>query len=94
MKPDEIQQRLAGIPFWKPDGACREISRLFSFPSYGAGLSFVNSVAALAEAENHHPEMVLGYKKVRVSYTTHSEGGLSELDFGAAGRIDAIAGVK
>jgi 4a-hydroxytetrahydrobiopterin dehydratase len=78
------------LPGWELDAAGKEISRLFSFDSYWAGLGFVNAVAWIAQAEKHHPDLALFYKKVKVSFTTHSVGGLSENDFICAAKVNAL----
>lgn len=49
-------------------------------------------IAALAEREDHHPELEVGYGKVLVSYSTHDVGGLSRNDFVCAARVEALAG--
>lgn len=78
------------VPGWKLRPDCDGISRLFSFDTYEAGLAFVNSVAAMAIAEDHHPDIMLQFKMVRVSFSTHSVAGLSENDFICAAKIDAF----
>lgn len=62
----------------------------FSFASYPATLLFVNTVASLAERENHHPDLAVGYGRVRVSFSTHDVGGLSRNDFVSAAKIEAL----
>jgi 4a-hydroxytetrahydrobiopterin dehydratase len=53
-------------------------------------MRFVNRVARLAEAANHHPDIVIKYNKVRLTLTTHDEGGLTEKDFKLANKIDRL----
>lgn len=74
----ELSSRLADLPDWSLEG--KEIVRTFSFPSYLAGLNFVNAVAQEAEAMNHHPDLLLGWRKVTVRLSTHSAGGITTLD--------------
>lgn len=62
----------------------------FVFASYAATLLFVNTVAGLAERENHHPELAVGYGRVKLSYSTHDVGGLSRNDFICAAKIEAL----
>lgn len=62
----------------------------FRFASYAATLLFVNTVAGLAERENHHPDLEVGYGRVKVSYSTHDVGGLSRNDFTCAAKIEAL----
>ena len=68
----------------------KSIVRLFEFAGYHRTISFVNAVAWIAEAEGHHPDLEVHYGKVRVLYTTHAIGGLSENDFICAAKIDRL----
>ena len=63
------------------DGA---LERTFELPSFPEAIAFVNRVAELAEAENHHPDIAISYKKVTLRWTTHSEGGITDRDRDAA----------
>ena len=67
-----------------------EISKSFSFKNYYETMAFVNAVAWVANQQDHHPDMEVGYNKCTVRYSTHSVGGLSENDFISAARIDAL----
>lgn len=89
LAPDTIRARLAEVPAWQAiDGT---IARDYSFPDYRATIAFVNAVATMAEAENHHPELTVGYRRCTVAYTTHSAGGaLSDNDFICAAKADAL----
>lgn len=62
----------------------------FSFPDFAAALAFTNEVGALAEAEDHHPEITLTWGKVQVRVWTHTVGGVSPNDFILAARIDTL----
>ena len=66
------------------------IARSFGFSDFAAAMRFVNRVARLAEAANHHPDITIRYSKVRLALTTHDEGGLTEKDFRLARRIDKL----
>jgi 4a-hydroxytetrahydrobiopterin dehydratase len=84
-----IDALLAQIPQWQVDGA--RIVREFSLRDYRETIAFVNAVAWLAEGENHHPELAVGYGRCTVAFTTHSAGNaLSLNDFICAARIDAL----
>ncbi len=85
----ELHSSLAGLPGWKADGS--EIAKAFSFPSYMAGIEFVNSLACEAEAMNHHPDLVIGWRNVTVRLSTHSKGGVTGLDLRLAGIADEIS---
>ena len=67
------------------------LARTFTLPDYRATIAFVNAVAAVAEHEDHHPEMTVGYAACRVTWTTHSAGGaLSDNDFICAAKVNAL----
>ena len=85
----DIPALLAQVPAWRlADGG---IAREFSFHDYRATIAFVNAVAAMAEEQNHHPDMLVGYRRCTLTYTTHSAGGaLSANDFICAARADAL----
>jgi 4a-hydroxytetrahydrobiopterin dehydratase len=65
------------------DGA---LQREFELPSFAEAIAFVNRVAELAEAENHHPDIAISYKRVTLRWTTHSAGGITERDRELAAR--------
>jgi 4a-hydroxytetrahydrobiopterin dehydratase len=65
------------------DGA---LQREFELPSFAEAIAFVNRVAELAEAENHHPDIAISYKRVTLRWTTHSAGGITERDREMAAR--------
>lgn len=67
------------------------ISRKFVFADFVQAMRFVNRVARLAEAANHHPDITINYNRVRLALTTHDEGGLTMKDFRLAGRINKLA---
>ena len=83
----ETQTRLKDIPGWKRQG--QEISRLYTFSGFVSAMAFVNHVADLAEAMDHHPDILIQYKKVKLTLSTHDAGGLTNLDFKLARKIDA-----
>lgn len=56
------------------------LEREFEFPSFPEAIAFVNSVAELAEAENHHPDIAVSYRRVTLRWTTHSAGGITDRD--------------
>jgi 4a-hydroxytetrahydrobiopterin dehydratase len=66
------------------------LSRTFKFHDFKEALAFVNRVGALAEEENHHPEIVLSWGKVRIELFTHKIGGLSDSDLVMAAKIDRL----
>ena len=75
---------MSNPPGWNEvDGA---LEREFELPSFAEAIAFVNRVAELAEAENHHPDIAISYKRVTLRWTTHSAGGITERDRELAAR--------
>jgi 4a-hydroxytetrahydrobiopterin dehydratase len=66
------------------------LERTFELPSFRDAIAFVGRVADLAEEANHHPDITISYKKVTLRWTTHSAGGLTDLDYELASRTDAL----
>lgn len=84
----EIERRLSGSS-WRREG--EQISREWEMPDFLAAVDFVNRVAEAAQAANHHPDILLhGWNRVRLTLSTHSEGGLTDADFMLASSIDAM----
>ena len=90
LSDSEIEQRLTDLTDWAGAGE-QSIARELTFADFSAAIAFVNRVAELAEAANHHPDILVhGWNKVRLELSTHSEGGLTDNDFKLAGEIDKI----
>jgi 4a-hydroxytetrahydrobiopterin dehydratase len=93
----EIEQRLAVLEHWqRAEGsfpsADDAIVRELKLADFAAAIAFVDRVAELAEAANHHPDILVhGWNKVRLTLSTHSEGGLTGADFTLAAEIDRLA---
>ncbi len=68
----------------------KEIHREFPFENFRKGMEFANKVAAIADQENHHPDMCVHYKMVGITLSTHNIGGLSENDFIMAAKIEML----
>ena len=68
-----------------------DIRRAFSFPDFYHTMSFVNAVAHIANTEDHHPDLEIGYNYCRVRYQTHAINGLHDNDFICAAKIDQLA---
>lgn len=83
----DISARLKRLQDWSRQG--REIARQYKFSNFIAAMAFVNHVAGLAEAMDHHPDILIQYNKVKLTLSTHSAGGLTEKDFQLAAKIDA-----
>ena len=84
-----VSAALRRTPGWERAGG--ELRRTYRFRDFREALAFVNRVGGLAEAAGHHPDIDIRYNKVRLVLSTHSKGGLTELDFGLAERIDTLA---
>ena len=89
MTKDEVKARLGELLGWDRDGD--EIEKKFSFDDFNASMAFVNAVAGLAGAADHHPDITIKYNRVKLTLSTHSEGGVTEKDFALAAQIDAAA---
>lgn len=77
-------------PRWRLVNEGKALEAEFSFRNYYQTTAFVNAVAWIAHAENHHPDIRFGYKTCTVGYWTHAIGGLSENDFICAAKVDAL----
>jgi 4a-hydroxytetrahydrobiopterin dehydratase len=92
----QIEQRLAGVARWRRDDGASPagadaIWREWKLADFATAIAFVNRVAELAEAANHHPDILVhGWNKVRLTLSTHSEGGLTDADFRLAAQIDGL----
>src|SRR4029077_12631645 len=75
---------------WVLIDSAHGIRREFSFRDFYRTMSFVNAVAHVANIEDHHPDLEVGYNYCRVTFTTHAVRGLSENDFVCAAKVDLI----
>jgi 4a-hydroxytetrahydrobiopterin dehydratase len=85
---EQVRPMLKGLEGWSLDGGM--IAKTYKFANYYQTMAFVNAAAWVSHREDHHPDMAVGYKECRVSYTTHAIGGLSENDFICAAKLDAL----
>jgi len=86
---EQAHQRLASLPGWNLGDTT--IARKFTFRDFAEAVSFVVRVGFAAEAADHHPDILINYKRVTLTYSTHSEGGLTEKDFAGAETAAKIA---
>lgn len=84
----EIKEALKDLPAWEVEG--KNIERTFEFEDFAQAIDFVNGLAELAEDAEHHPDFDVRYNKVRVILSTHSKGGLTDMDFDLAEKIDTL----
>lgn len=88
---EEIEQRLDELAAdWEREGD--EIQKVYEFDDFPSAIKFVQGVARLAERYDHHPDIDIRYNRVRLALTTHSEDGLTSLDFDLASDIEQTLG--
>jgi 4a-hydroxytetrahydrobiopterin dehydratase len=85
----EIDQALRSLPGWSRQGD--SIARVFQFGNFLEAMEFVNKIAVVAEAANHHPDIVINYNKVTLSLVSHDSGGVTQRDVRMAGKINELA---
>jgi 4a-hydroxytetrahydrobiopterin dehydratase len=85
----EAEDLVQQIPSWSLED--KEIKHEFRFKDFREAMEFVNRVAAIANEQDHHPDIAISYNKVRLALSTHKIGGLSLNDFIVAARIDLLA---
>ncbi|HTG01894.1 MAG TPA: 4a-hydroxytetrahydrobiopterin dehydratase [Nitrospirota bacterium] len=85
---DRVKELMSEIPLWSREE--NMITREFRFRDFREAMDFTNRVAALANEEDHHPDITISYNKVRVTLTTHKVHGLTLNDFIVAAKIDAL----
>lgn len=84
----EAEKALSSFDGWEVEE--KSISKRFLFPSFLEAIAFVNKVATKSEKEEHHPDIDVRYNKVRLTLSTHSEGGITEKDIKLARIIDDL----
>lgn len=84
-----VEERLRALPAWKREGEM--IRRTVTAPDFPTAIRIVDEIAVHAEELNHHPDIDIRWRTLHLALTTHDQGGLTELDFALAARIDAIA---
>ena len=86
---NEIERGLLQLPGWTREG--NTIMKRFTFDGFPEAIDFVDRLAVEAESADHHPDIFINYKRVTLTYSTHSEGGLTAKDFDAAQVADRLA---
>ena len=88
--PDqEISSRLSERAGWRREGDA--LVRKYTFASFADAIAFVTRLAFEAESADHHPDLLVNFKRVTVTWSTHSAGGITAKDFDGAGQSDMIA---
>jgi len=83
-----IQKKMTDVPEWTLDGDA--IRRQFTLGGFPDAIAFVTRLAFDAQEADHHPDIVINYKRVTLIFSTHSEGGLTQKDFDGAKKVDAL----
>ena len=86
----EIRRALATLPGWTRKGDA--VSKTYTFARFRDGIDFVGKVAAIADEMDHHPDIDIRYTDVTFALSTHSAGGITQMDLDLAGKIESAAG--
>ena len=89
---EQAQARMGELGGWTLDGEA--IRKQFVFRGFPEAVAFVSRLVPHAEAADHHPDVLINYKRVTLTYSTHSEGGLTDKDFDGARMADRVASEK
>jgi 4a-hydroxytetrahydrobiopterin dehydratase len=89
---EQAQSRIRQLEGWTLDG--NAIRKQYVFRGFPEAVDFVARLVPHAEAADHHPDVLINYKRVTLTYSTHSEGGLTEKDFEGAKMADRVAAEK
>ena len=85
----DAEQRAKSLHGWRLEGD--QITKQFVFSGFPEAVAFVNRLVPEAEAADHHPDILINYKRVTLTYSTHSERGLTDKDFAGAAMADRVA---
>ena len=88
---DSARSMMAQVSGWRLIDNARKLERGFEFENFGLAMQFANRVGAVAEEENHHPDITFGWGYCTVVFYTHKIGGLHENDFIMAAKVSALA---
>lgn len=89
MSTEEVKTELQKLTGWALEGDA--ITRQFTLAGFPEAVAFIVRLGFEAEAADHHPDILVNYKRVRLTYSTHSEGGLTRKDFDGAARAGVLA---
>ena len=85
----EAERRIKSLDGWTLEGDA--IKKRYTFKTFLDAVAFVDRLAQEAERVDHHPDILINYKRVTLTYSTHDEGGLTEKDFAGAAAADRLA---
>ena len=91
MDPETIAAQLAELKAWERDEDSGGIVRRFEFPQFADAIEFVNRIATVADERDHHPDIDIRYRRLKIVLVSHDVGGLSSRDFKMAKLIDELA---
>ena len=89
LSDEEVQRQLDNLKGWTLEG--RALRRQYTFNDFPAAVAFVNRLVPDAEAADHHPDIIINYRKVTLLFSTHDEGGITQKDFDGAAMADRKA---
>lgn len=89
LNEQQVNELLSDIPQWTVYDS-QQVQRTFTFKDYSQTIAFVNAVAWIAQQNDHHPDMHIGYNNCIVMYTSHVKNGLTINDFICAAKIDQL----
>jgi 4a-hydroxytetrahydrobiopterin dehydratase len=92
LSTQQVEQQLSKLHDWALEG--RAIRKQFTFKDFPEAVAFVNRLVPDAQAADHHPDIIINYKRVTLIYSTHSEGGLTQKDFDGAAMAERKAAAK
>ncbi|WP_174874552.1 4a-hydroxytetrahydrobiopterin dehydratase [Vogesella oryzae] len=90
LSTETVSELLAHLPGWQLEGI--ELVKTFRFADYYQTMAFVNALAWIAHAEDHHPDMSVHYNRAVVCFSTHDAGGITLNDFICAAKVEALVG--
>ena len=85
----EAERRIKSLDGWTLEGDA--IKKRYTFETFPDAIAFVDRLALEAERVDHHPDILINYKRVTLTYSTHDEGGLTDKDFAGAAAADRLA---
>lgn len=88
----EIRRALASLPGWSRKG--NVVTKTYSFARFADGIRFVSQIADIADAMDHHPDIDVRYTEITFALSTHSAGGITQMDLDLAAKIEEAAGFE
>jgi len=90
LTPDQVADRIKTVEGWTVEG--KAIRKEYTFQDFPEAVLFVSALVPGAEDADHHPDIAIHYKRVILTYATHSAGGITDKDFAGAAMADEVAG--